>query len=121
MPGGVADLERFYLFICARRGEATLCEDRPACLPDGSDAAPELVELGQGTAQLQVLLTLRRLLRSDLEPGTVDAGFIARYAGLLRRHPEVPEGLIQSPERHLTNLARRNLELMQQYLARTAG
>jgi hypothetical protein len=63
-----------------------------------------------------VLATARRLLRSELAPGLVDAGFIAEHRAVLGRHPEVPDELLDDPDRALRALAGRNLELMAQAL-----
>jgi hypothetical protein len=112
MPGGVGDLERFYLLRCALRGGATLCDGAPACGFGDPGASDELKELNRNTALLQVLTMARRLLRSDLPEGKIDAAFVRSHAGILAWRPEIPDELIADPARHLSRLAERNVSLM---------
>ena len=54
----------------------------------------------------------RRLLRSDLPEGEVDAAFVRSHAGILAWRPEIPDELIADPAGYLSRLAERNVSLM---------
>jgi hypothetical protein len=125
MPGGIADLERLFLVIGSARGVDPFCEDPAACCLDGP-AGAALEPLRRGTAMLQVLLALRRLLRG--RPGTgrsgaevVSAAFFEDHADLVARQPELARTLEGDPLARLRELGRANLEQMARALDGTAG
>jgi len=115
MPGGVRDVQRFLLHLCAAAGGSSLCDQRSSCGFDTS-GSEQLAQLGLNVAQLQVLATARRLFHVDLPEGTVDAAFVAHHSELLRRHEELPGGMFEDPDHHLLHLVRRNVELMTECL-----
>jgi hypothetical protein len=114
MPGGVRDLERFYLYLCALSGRQTLCDDEPACGAGDPARGEELAELYRNTVALQNVAAARRLLRwsSPQGEGTVDAGFFRTHAGVLERRPELAAHIGADSLSRLRELCERNLELM---------
>jgi hypothetical protein len=114
MRGGVRDLERFYLHLCALSGRPTLCDDEPACGVGDPARGEELAELYRNTVALQSVAAARRLLRWDSPggEGIVDAGFFRAHAGVLERRPELAGRVITDPLSELRRIGGRNLELM---------
>jgi hypothetical protein len=116
MPGGISDLEGFFLVVGAERGLVSLCNGHPACAPDGSPGGAQLEHLRRSAALFQTLIALRRLVRSELPGEGVGASFIHENEDLMRPHPEVPEELLRDPISHLRGVAAENLRQMRRFL-----
>jgi hypothetical protein len=115
MPGGMIDLERFYLFMSLLQGKTQ--EDELAIYSPDPAQSTEMRELNQNTCLLQILSTAGRLLNGALDAG-VTKEFIRTHATVLNRHTEVTEGLLKDPAKHLGWIAERNVGLMKEQLLR---
>jgi hypothetical protein len=111
MPGGLGDLESFYLLLGSIR-DGTVCEDETSGLSAEALRSDEMEELRLNTCILQILLTAKRILRCRQPDTAIDGDFVQSHASILRRHREVPEGLFEDPAGYLFRLAKRNAVLM---------
>jgi len=113
MPGGMADLERFFLFTSMLLGKTQ--EDELAIYSPDQARSAEMRELQQNTCLFQILSTAGRLLNGAPDAG-ISREFIHIHASVLKRHSEVSGGLLEDPAAYLTGIAERNVGLMKELL-----